>query len=74
LQRRIPKSGFRSHLHRSVAELRLHELQAAAAHAKGTVDVDALKRAGLVGITSSGVRVIRSGKARSGRRSCGASS
>jgi large subunit ribosomal protein L15 len=62
LQRRLPKSGFRSHLHRFVAELRLHELQAAAAHAKGTVDVDALKRAGLVGHHIERVRVIRSGK------------
>jgi len=62
LQRRIPKSGFRSHLQRSVAELRLHELQAAAAHAKGTVDVDALKAAGLVGRHIERVRVISSGK------------
>jgi large subunit ribosomal protein L15 len=62
LQRRIPKSGFRSHLHRYVAELRLHELQKAAAAAGGTVDLGALKRAGLVGHHVERVRVIRSGK------------
>ena len=62
LQRRIPKSGFRSHLQRVVAELRLHELQAAAAHAKGTVDLDALKAAGLIGRHIERVRVISSGK------------
>jgi large subunit ribosomal protein L15 len=61
LQRRIPKSGFRSHLQRSVAELRLHELQAAA-KAGGTVDLDALKRAGLVGHHIERVRVFASGK------------
>ena len=62
LQRRLPKSGFRSHLQRFVAELRLHELQAAAARSGGRVDLEALKRAGLVGGQIERVRVIRSGK------------
>jgi large subunit ribosomal protein L15 len=61
LQRRIPKSGFRSHLQRVVAELRLHELHAAA-KGGGTVDLDALKRAGLVGRHIERVRVFASGK------------
>ena len=62
LQRRLPKSGFRSHLHRFVAELRLHELQKAAAGSKDAVDLDALKRAGLVARHIERVRVIASGK------------
>ena len=61
LQRRLPKSGFRSHLQRVVAELRLHELQTAAKDG-GTVDLDALKRAGLVGLHIERVRVFASGK------------
>ena len=56
-----PEVGFQSHLHRAVAELRLRELQAAA---KGgdTVDLDALKAAGLVGRHIERVRVFASGK------------
>jgi len=61
LQRRLPKSGFRSHLHRVVAELRLHELQTAAKDG-GTVDLDVLKRSGLVGLHIERVRVFASGK------------
>ena len=61
LQRRIPKSGFRSHLQRVVAELRLHELQTAAKGGE-TVDLDVLKRSGLVGLHIERVRVFASGK------------
>jgi large subunit ribosomal protein L15 len=61
LQRRLPKYGFRSHLQRVVAELRLHELQLAAKGGE-TVDLDALKRAGLVGHHIERVRVFASGK------------
>jgi large subunit ribosomal protein L15 len=62
LQRRIPKSGFRSRQQRYVAELRLHELQTAGAANAGAVDLEALKRAGLVGHEIERVRVILSGK------------
>jgi large subunit ribosomal protein L15 len=62
LQRRIPKSGFRSRHHRFVAELRLHELEKAGREAGGTVDLVALKRAGLVGQHIERVRIILSGK------------
>jgi large subunit ribosomal protein L15 len=62
LQRRLPKYGFKSHQQRFVAELRLHELQTAAASNAGAVDLDALKRAGLVGHHIERVRVILSGK------------
>jgi large subunit ribosomal protein L15 len=63
LQRRLPKFGFRSQQQRYVAELRLHELAKAAAHADGgAVDLAVLKRAGLVGHHIERVRVIASGK------------
>jgi large subunit ribosomal protein L15 len=59
LQRRVPKVGFASRKGRFSEELRLHELALANAD---TVDLLALKKAGLVGQQTQRVKVIASGE------------
>jgi large subunit ribosomal protein L15 len=58
LQRRVPKVGFASRKGRFSEELRLHELALVDAD---TVDLLALKKAGLVGQQAQRVKVIASG-------------
>jgi large subunit ribosomal protein L15 len=58
LQRRLPKTGFRSAMARTVAEVRLSEL----AKLEGnTVDLDILKQANLVPATVLRARIVSSG-------------
>ena len=58
LQRRLPKIGFRSKISPLVAEVRLNELE----HVPGgVVDLDALKKAGVVPATAVRARVMLSG-------------
>ena len=59
LQRRLPKVGFRSKLAPRVAEVRLNEL---ALVPGGVVDLDALKKAGVVPASSVRARVMLSGQ------------
>ncbi len=59
LQRRLPKVGFNSRMARDTAELRLHEL---AIPADDVIDMDVLKKAHLVPVNVSKVKVILSGK------------
>ena len=58
IQRRLPKFGFTSRTAHQSAELRLHEL---AKPADDVIDIDALKRAGLVPAATNKVKVIASG-------------
>ena len=59
LQRRLPKVGFTSRKQRYAAEVRLHELTLVDAD---VIDVDALKKAGVVAAHAKKVKVIASGK------------
>jgi large subunit ribosomal protein L15 len=59
LQRRLPKIGFVSAKAAETAEVRLHEL---AIPADDVVDLDALKRAGIVHQQAKRAKVIASGK------------
>jgi large subunit ribosomal protein L15 len=59
LQRRLPKVGFRSHMKRTRAEVRLHELALVTA---AVVDLAALKAANLVSADIERVKVVLSGK------------
>lgn len=59
LQRRLPKVGFRSHLARLTAELRLHELELPIAD---VIDMAVLKAANLVPAFVTKVKVIKSGE------------
>jgi large subunit ribosomal protein L15 len=59
LQRRLPKIGFRSKLSPLVAEVRLNEL---ALVKGGVVDLDALKKAGVVPSNAARARVMLSGE------------
>jgi large subunit ribosomal protein L15 len=59
LQRRLPKVGFRSALKASRAEVRLHEL---ALVADAVIDLEALKRAGIVAAAASQAKVVLSGE------------
>ena len=59
LQRRLPKVGFRSQKSGETAELRLHEL---ALLKDDVIDIDGLKKAGLVPAQALKVKVILSGK------------
>ena len=59
LQRRLPKIGFASRKARFSEEVRLHELAKVEAD---TVDLLALKAAGVVGQTAKQVKIIASGK------------
>ncbi len=58
LQRRLPKVGFRSAMAVTRAEVRLGELAGVAAE---TVDLEALKQAGIVPATAERVKVVLSG-------------
>ena len=59
LQRRLPKVGFRSKIAPLVAEVRLNEL---ALVKDGVVDLDALKKAGVVPANAERARVMLSGE------------
>ncbi len=59
LQRRLPKSGFRSRIAGSVAEVRLSELAKIGAD---VIDLDALKQANVVASTAARARVVASGQ------------
>ena len=59
LQRRLPKVGFRSHMARLTAELRLHELALPTAE---VIDMAVLKAANLVPAFVTKVKVIKSGE------------
>jgi large subunit ribosomal protein L15 len=59
LQRRLPKRGFVSHLKSTVAEVRLGDLQKLKAD---TVDLDALKAAGVIPRDVLRAKVILSGE------------
>jgi large subunit ribosomal protein L15 len=59
LQRRMPKVGFRSDIKKSRAEVRLHEL----AKVEGAVvDLEALKKAGVVAPEAERAKVVLSGE------------
>jgi len=59
LQRRLPKIGFRSKISPLVAEVRLNEL----GHVPGgVIDLDALKKAGIVPANAVRARVMLSGE------------
>ncbi len=58
LQRRLPKVGFRSAMAATRAEVRLGELAGVAAE---TVDLEALKQAGIVPASTERVKVVLAG-------------
>ena len=58
LQRRLPKIGFRSKISPSVAEVRLNELELVEG---GIVDLESLKKAGVVPANAARARVMLSG-------------
>jgi large subunit ribosomal protein L15 len=58
LQRRVPKVGFRSAVNRHTAELRLYQINAIDAD---VIDLDTLKKAGLVGGATRKVRLVNTG-------------
>ena len=59
LQRRLPKVGFRSDIHPTRAEVRLHELARIEAE---VIDLKALKDAGIVPALTERAKVILSGE------------
>jgi len=59
LQRRLPKVGFRSRMAKYSAELRLHELELPEAD---VIDMDVLKKAGIVKHDARKVKVINTGE------------
>jgi large subunit ribosomal protein L15 len=59
LQRRLPKVGFRSAIKATRAEVRLHELNGIEA---AVIDLDALKKAGVVPATAEAAKVVLSGE------------
>jgi large subunit ribosomal protein L15 len=59
LQRRLPKFGFRSMIARRVAEVRLNEL---ALVEGGAVDLESLKKAGVVPANALKAKVVLSGE------------
>jgi len=59
LQRRLPKRGFRSRIHRECAEIRLHELDKISAD---VIDLSALKQAGLANSLVKRAKVFLSGE------------
>jgi large subunit ribosomal protein L15 len=59
LQRRLPKTGFISHMAHLTAELRLHELEIPTAD---EITIDVLKAANLVPAGVTKVKVIKSGE------------
>ncbi len=58
IQRRLPKFGFTSRMGRYYEEVRLHELEAV----EGTVNIESLVKAGIVGIQTKTVKIILSGE------------
>ena len=59
IQRRLPKRGFRSSMAKNIAEIRLHEL----ALVEGdTVDLAALRKAGLINANHLRAKVVLSGE------------
>jgi len=58
LQRRVPKVGFRSAVNRHTRELRLYQINALEAE---VIDLEVLKKAGLVGSDTRKVRLINTG-------------
>ena len=58
IQRRLPKVGFRSDLARTRAEVRLSDL----AKLKGVIDLEALKKAQIVPVTTERAKVVLSGQ------------
>jgi large subunit ribosomal protein L15 len=59
LQRRLPKVGFRSSIKMTRAEVRLHELNGIDA---AVIDLDVLKKAGVVSVFAEQAKVILSGE------------
>ena len=59
LQRRLPKVGFNSRMARRVGEVRLHELNNIEAE---VIDLEALRKAGVISHAIARVKVIASGK------------
>src|SRR5215471_11743613 len=59
LQRRLPKVGFRSDLAATRAEVRLGELDKIA---EAVVDLEALKKAGIVPVATERAKVVLSGE------------
>ena len=59
LQRRLPKVGFRSKIKSSRAEVRLHELSLVEA---GVIDLEALKKAGIIPVFAETAKVVLSGE------------
>src|SRR3979409_26140 len=66
LHRRLPKRGFNNIFAKTYSEVSLGRLQKAIddgkLDAKATIDVEALKKAGLVRTTRNGVRVLGNGE------------
>ncbi|MEE9142359.1 MAG: 50S ribosomal protein L15 [Gammaproteobacteria bacterium] len=58
LQRRLPKVGFNSRMSRTRFEVRLHELAAVG----DLIDLESLKRAGVVSALTEKAKIIASGK------------
>ena len=69
LHRRLPKRGFNNIFAKTYSEVSLGRLQKAIddgkLDAKATIDVEALKKAGLVRTTRNGVRVLGNGELKS---------
>ena len=59
LQRRLPKVGFRSAMKATRAEVRLHELNGIDA---AVIDLDVLKKAGVVSVNAESAKVVLSGE------------
>ena len=59
IQRRLPKRGFRSQMAKTMAEIRLHELNLVEGE---TVDLAALRSAGLINAGHSRAKVVLSGE------------
>ncbi len=59
LQRRLPKSGFSSRIGRITDEVRLHELNAVDAK---VVDLESLRKAGVINSYAKRVKIILSGE------------
>jgi large subunit ribosomal protein L15 len=59
LQRRMPKVGFRSAIKATRAEVRLHELNGIDA---AVIDLDVLKKAGVVSVFAESAKVVLSGE------------
>jgi len=59
IQRRMPKVGFRSHVAKTRAEVRLSEL---AKVTEGIVDLDSLKKAGVIPMEAERAKVVLSGE------------